>query len=72
MYLVARTAQRVRIGTVPMEFTMTAGERIWTESSYKYRPERVAELVRAAGFEPIGRWIDEQDGFMLMLAEASR
>jgi dimethylhistidine N-methyltransferase len=70
MYLVARSTQHVRIGAVPMEFTMKAGERIWTESSYKYRPQQVSEMVGAARFESIGRWIDDRNGFMLTLAEA--
>jgi dimethylhistidine N-methyltransferase len=71
MYLVARSAQHVRIGAVGMELTMAAGERIWTESSYKYRPSEVDRMVRTARFEPIARWIDDEDGFMLTLAEAS-
>ena len=71
MHLVARSRQHVRIDAVPMEFTMRPGERIWTESSYKYRPGAVAYMVHTAGFRTISQWIDDGDGFMLTLAEAA-
>jgi dimethylhistidine N-methyltransferase len=71
MYLVARSAQRVRIAAVPLEFTMRAGERIWTESSYKYRPRHVAAILAEAGFRTLEQWIDEEDGFMVTLAEVA-
>jgi dimethylhistidine N-methyltransferase len=71
MHLVARSNQRVRIAAAPMEFTMNAGDRIWTESSYKYRPLDVEQMLRAARFEVMARWVDRADGFMLTLARAA-
>ena len=70
MFLGARSPQRVRISALPMEFTMAAGERIWTESSYKYRPDGVKGMLEAAGFTTTAQWIDERDAFALTLAEA--
>jgi dimethylhistidine N-methyltransferase len=41
MHLVSERAQRVRIAAADFEFSLAAGETIWTESSYKYqRPGR--------------------------------
>jgi uncharacterized SAM-dependent methyltransferase len=53
-----------------MQLEMEAGERIWTENSYKYRPESIAGLLAGSGFETRDQWIDEADGFMLTLAAA--
>lgn len=71
MHLEARSSQHVTISGVPMELTLRAGERIWTESSYKYRPDDVSRLARRAGFRIIEHWIDEEDAFMLTLAVAT-
>ncbi len=70
MHLEARSEQHVRISGVPMELTLRAGERIWTESSYKYRPDDVSRLAERAGFRTAKQWVDEEDGFMLTLATA--
>ena len=71
MHLVARSAQQVQISALSMEFALEAGERIWTESSYKYRPSDVEQMLRAARFDPVAPWIDGDSGFMLTLAEAA-
>jgi L-histidine Nalpha-methyltransferase len=70
MHLVARSPQRVRIAAVPMEIAMRAGERIWTESSYKYPPGEVTRMLGAARFGTVAQWVDDTDDFMLTLAEA--
>ena len=70
MFLVARSEQRVRISALPMDFTIGAGERIWTESSYKYTPPGVTAMLDAAGFRTAAQWIDQPDAFALTLAEA--
>ena len=70
MFLVARSEQRVRIAALPMEFTMAAGERIWTERSHKYRPQGVRSMLEAAAFRTVDQWIDTRDAFGLTLAEA--
>src|SRR5690606_28961120 len=50
------------------DITLDAGERIWTESSYKYEPRGVARMLEAAGFGVAGQWTDAEAGFMLTLA----
>jgi L-histidine Nalpha-methyltransferase len=70
MYLVARVAQHVRIPASRVAFTMAAGEAIWTESSYKYRPDTVVAMLDAARFRTTAQWIDKADAFALTLADA--
>jgi dimethylhistidine N-methyltransferase len=71
MHLEARSTQLVRFGAIPLELTLRAGERIWTESSYKYQPDQVAAMVEAARFRAAAQWIDAEDGFLLTVAEAA-
>jgi L-histidine Nalpha-methyltransferase len=47
-----------------------AGERIHTENSCKYRPERFADLLVAAGFAPPRRWTDRDGWFAVFWAPA--
>ena len=70
MHLVSGSRQQIHIEAAQLTFTMEAGERIWTESSYKYRPEDIRWLVEPAGFRVAAQWIDNEDGFALTLAEA--
>ena len=71
MHLVSRRRQRVRIPAAHLEFELADGESIWTESSYKYRPEDVAHMLERAGFRLMEQWIDEEDAFALTLVEAA-
>jgi L-histidine N-alpha-methyltransferase len=48
-------------------FAMKAGETIHTENSYKYRPEEIQLLARAAGWESVAAWSDADDLFSLQL-----
>jgi L-histidine N-alpha-methyltransferase len=68
MHLVSTRAQRVRVPGAELDLEFAEGEHIWTESSYKYRPEQVAEQLEAAGFRCGPRWIDEKSQFSLSLA----
>jgi dimethylhistidine N-methyltransferase len=70
MHLVARSRQQVQIEAAQLTFTMQPGERIWTESSYKYRPDDIRRLVEPAGFRVAAQWIAAEDRFALTLAEA--
>jgi L-histidine Nalpha-methyltransferase len=47
-----------------------AGERIHTENSCKYRPERFADLLVAAGFARPRRWTDRDGWFAVFWAPA--
>jgi uncharacterized SAM-dependent methyltransferase len=68
MHLVSRLHQRVQVRGSGLDITFDAGESIWTESSYKYRIDRLAPMLGRAGFQVAGQW--QQDGFALTLAEA--
>ena len=68
MHLVSTARQRVRVPAADLDITFEPGEAIWTESSHKYRPGEVSEMLRLAGFRPITEWV--QDAFSLTLAEA--
>jgi dimethylhistidine N-methyltransferase len=70
LQLIARAAQHIRIGRAEVEFRMERDEPIWTESSYKFRLDEAATLLESAALAVIGRWIDAQDRFALLLAEA--
>ena len=72
MHLVSRRRQNVLVpgGGGPLEFTLAAGESIWTESSYKYEPDGVRALVEPGGFELCSQWIDDDGRFLLALFEA--
>jgi uncharacterized SAM-dependent methyltransferase len=67
MYLVSRAAQTVRIPRADAVVTFERGESIWTESSYKYEPQEMVELVCSAGFESHAQWIDPEARFALTL-----
>jgi dimethylhistidine N-methyltransferase len=63
MHLVCRRSQIVRIDAVDLELTFDEGDWIWTESSYKWRPETVIAEGTAAGFRSARQWIDRDAGF---------
>jgi L-histidine N-alpha-methyltransferase len=70
MHLVARSTQDVGIDAAQIAFTISAGEQIWTESSYKYQPDEVVSLLASAGFRRLSQRIDREDRFALTLVEA--
>ena len=43
------------------------GERIWTESSYKYEPSDIVAMGHAAGFATTEQWTDGVARFALTL-----
>lgn len=71
MHLVCTRRQRVRVEAAGLDFTMKAGESIWTESSYKYRPDTARAMVTAEGFHVVEQWTDGDHGFALTLASQS-
>jgi uncharacterized SAM-dependent methyltransferase len=70
MHLVAARPQRVRIGAADLDIAFEEGERIWTESSYKYEPDEIVRMLESAGFRHATQWIDPVDRFALTLVEA--
>ena len=70
MHLVSRSDQRVRIAAAATTVSFSCGERIWTESSYKYEPDGIVEMGAEAGFVTSDQWVDAAAGFALTLLEA--
>jgi L-histidine Nalpha-methyltransferase len=60
MHLRSLAAQTVTVGELGVCIPFRKGERIWTESSYKYHPEEPVILGRRAGFACAGQWIDRE------------
>ena len=67
MHLESLAEQRVRIQDWTVAFAR--GERIWTESSYKYEPAEIETMGNAAGFTTAEQWIDGRARFALTLLE---
>jgi L-histidine Nalpha-methyltransferase len=69
MHLVSVRDQRLRVPAAHLDVTLRAGETIWTESSYKHRPDEVRAMLDRAGFRGVAQWIE--DHVSLTLAEAA-
>jgi len=67
MHLVSRREQTVSIPRAGCTVAFAAGEFIWTESSYKYRPEEIVAQGEQAGFRSRQQWIDAKARFSLTL-----
>lgn len=72
MHLESLAGQRVPIERLRMSVEFSRGERIWTESSYKYEPSDVDAMAAATGFVTTELWIDETARFALTLLTAKR
>jgi uncharacterized SAM-dependent methyltransferase len=69
MHLVSTRPQHIRVPAAGIDITLREGEAIWTESSYKYRPEEVERALQCCGFRCRGQWQDRDAGFALLLAD---
>jgi uncharacterized SAM-dependent methyltransferase len=70
MHLVSLLDQTVRISGLKLDVPFVAGETIWTESSHKYTENAFRDLVEKAGFRFAGRWVNEEQSFLEVLARA--
>ncbi len=68
MHIVARHAQAVRVAGQVIRFAR--GESIHTESSHKYRPDRLRRIAGAAGWRDATMWSDPAEMFSVWLLEA--
>jgi dimethylhistidine N-methyltransferase len=50
--------------------SLTPGETIWTESSYKFRPEQVRLISERSGFDCEVQWLDDEWPFAQTLLRA--
>jgi len=69
MHLEAKGAQTIELEG--RQFTFDDGERIHTESSYKYAPDEFAKMAEKAGFAPKALWTDPDGLFSLHLLEVA-
>ncbi len=70
MHLESGRDQRVTIARAGLSVQFAKGERIWTESSYKYEPAQIEEMGLNAGFVTREQWIDDEARFALTLFSA--
>jgi len=70
MHLVSLHTQEVRLGGGAVMIRFEAGETIWTESSYKYTEDSIADLGLRTGFTVSTQWIEPEARFALTLFEA--
>src|SRR5712692_1144658 len=71
MYLESTKSQVVRVAALNREFAFVHGEKIHTESSYKYSVEEIDALVRGANLELLEQWFDPDRLFSLSLLQPS-
>lgn len=69
MHLVSTKAQRVLIPRAGVDGALKEGERIWTESSYKYEPIEITRLRQRCGFTTRSQWVDNDARFPLAVAD---
>jgi len=65
MHLVSRRAQRVSIGGDVVDFA--AGETIHTENSYKFTPDRIADIAEQGGWRVETAWVSDAQPFAMIL-----
>ncbi|MBO9516615.1 MAG: L-histidine N(alpha)-methyltransferase [Porphyrobacter sp.] len=53
-------------------FTLVRGETIHTENSHKFDRRSQYTLLLAGGWTPVERWLDSEERYSLLLAEATR
>ena len=67
MHLESLRPQTVRIARADTAVAFARGERIWTESSYKYDAAEIARMGARAGFRLHQQWIEPDARFALAL-----
>jgi L-histidine N-alpha-methyltransferase len=70
MHLVSVRTQRVLVPAAQVDLIMNEGDAIWTESSYKYRPHEIVQMLERSGFRHLRQWIDPAARFALTLVDA--
>ncbi len=66
-FLEARERSVVSLPSLGLRVTICAGERIHTESSYKFTDDEIVRAGRSAGFRPESAWHDRANRFSLHL-----
>ena len=68
MHLVA--TKDMTFSVAGRDFAMAKGESLHTENSHKFSRRTSYMLLLAGGWEPQARWLDSQERFSMLLAEA--
>ncbi|MEO0644072.1 MAG: L-histidine N(alpha)-methyltransferase [Pseudomonadota bacterium] len=68
MHLVAK--REFAFSVAGRDFAMAKGESIHTENSHKFSRRTSYTLLLAGGWDPQARWLDSEERFSLLLAEA--
>lgn len=66
-FLEARDGVAVTLRSLNLQIQIHAGERIHTESSYKFTDEEIIRLAAAGGFTPAAAWRDGANRFAVHL-----
>ncbi len=66
-FLEARESHVATVSGVGLQVAFAAGERIQTESSYKFSDDEIVTLGRTAGFRPESAWHDRSNRFTVHL-----
>lgn len=69
MHLESLVAQEVRMRALDLVVRFEKGERLHTESSYKYLPGEAEQMLARAGFAPAQCWLDERQWFAVVLGK---
>ena len=67
MHLESLRAQTVHVPRADCVAEFARGERIWTESSYKYDPDQIVRMGDEAGFRLHQQWIEPDARFAVVL-----
>ena len=70
MHLESLERQTVTVAAADLTVPFEPGERIWTESSYKYDAAQIEEMGLVAGFAMMNQWIAPGAAFALTLFTA--
>lgn len=65
MFLESMGRQTIRIESIRLDVVLADGERIHTESSFKYSFDEIESVAQSAGLHVVDRWLDEAQRFSL-------
>ncbi len=66
-YLAATREQSVNVGEIGLQLHFEPGDRIHTESAYKYSIQSIGEIARPAGLSVARTWVDDAQRFSVNL-----
>ena len=69
MHLESLGAQTVTVAGADLYIQFSAGESIWTESSYKYKMEALVQMGELVGFGVRDQWVEPAARFATMVFE---